>query len=117
MHRFPWFCFVAAVLLFIDVSTVLVGQQFDEQFELWPLDLKIQGTVIAGGGGEMPTAAIDRFKSELEKDQSRLSSFDFKTRPTSLNQNSQQNSTRLKRRLNSRWRPTRKKSRPRPLNH
>ncbi|MFK7765672.1 MAG: cyanophycinase [Mariniblastus sp.] len=38
-----------------------VGQTFDEQFELWPTDLKIGGTVIAGGGGELPEFAREYF--------------------------------------------------------
>lgn len=37
----------------------LSGQEFDESFELWPVDLKINGTVIAGGGSELPNQAAE----------------------------------------------------------
>lgn len=37
----------------------LPGQEFDESFELWPVELKINGTVIAGGGGELPKEAAE----------------------------------------------------------
>ena len=38
---------------------VLSGQEFDESFELWPVDLKINGTVITGGGSELPNQAAE----------------------------------------------------------
>ncbi len=39
----------------------VAAQPIDEQFDLWPVQLKINGTVIAGGGGTMPADAVDFF--------------------------------------------------------
>lgn len=41
------------------ICDCLSGQEFDESFELWPVDLKINGTVIAGGGSELPIQAAE----------------------------------------------------------
>lgn len=46
------------------------GQKFDEQFEHWPVDLKVGGTIIAGGGGEMPASALEMFLARAESDES-----------------------------------------------
>ena len=44
-----------------------LGQAFDEQFDTWPVDLKINGTIIAGGGLELPKAAKEYFLREANK--------------------------------------------------
>ncbi|MFT7644179.1 MAG: hypothetical protein ACI9G1_005945, partial [Pirellulaceae bacterium] len=38
---------VIAVCFLSTISAVAVAQKFDEKFDLWPLDLKINGTIIA----------------------------------------------------------------------
>tara|TARA_B110000495_G_scaffold196499_1_gene205421 strand:- start:1190 stop:2908 length:1719 start_codon:yes stop_codon:yes gene_type:complete len=53
---------IETVLLLFSVFVLcgsLPGQEFDESFELWPVDLKIKGTVIAGGGSELPKEAAE----------------------------------------------------------
>ena len=47
-------CLLFSVVAFCEG---LSGQEFDESFELWPVDLKINGTVLAGGGSELPEEA------------------------------------------------------------
>ena len=49
-------CLLFSVLALCDGVS---GQEFDESFELWPVDLKINGTVLAGGGSELPEAAAE----------------------------------------------------------
>ncbi len=50
---------VFLLLFMVACCTDLPGQEFDESFDLWPVDLKINGTVIAGGGNELPQAATE----------------------------------------------------------
>lgn len=50
------------------LSTSSVGQEFDEEFSTWPEKLKINGTVIAGGGGTLPEDAKDLFKRFCDRD-------------------------------------------------
>lgn len=59
--------FLFVIVVFI-CRSFAVAQQFDEQFDLWPVNLKINGTVIAGGGGELPADAIKIFVTAAEKD-------------------------------------------------
>lgn len=49
-------CLLFSVVAFCEG---LSGQEFDESFELWPVDLKINGTVLAGGGSELPEEAAE----------------------------------------------------------
>lgn len=49
----------------------LYGQSFDEKFDLWPVDLKIQGTIIACGGGEVPNDAINLVKRAASRKDSK----------------------------------------------
>lgn len=49
-------CLLFSVVAFCEG---LSGQEFDESFELWPVDLKINGTVLAGGGSELPEEAVE----------------------------------------------------------
>lgn len=56
-----------AVLLLISGS-LISAQEFDEQFALWPVDLKINGTVVAGGGGALPADAVEIFLVAAKKD-------------------------------------------------
>ena len=55
------------VALLLSSQTTLNAQQFDEQFDLWPVKLKINGTVIAGGGGQLPSDAFDIFLAAARK--------------------------------------------------
>ena len=50
------------------VCSPLSGQSFDEEFELWPVDLKIGGTIIACGSGEAPSQAIELLKNAASKE-------------------------------------------------
>ncbi len=72
MRRFPIALLFIAVQLSLATNCLLaqVTQKFDEQFELWPVDLKISGTIIVSGGGEMPESATDIFNSLTGKDPS-----------------------------------------------
>lgn len=67
MRRLQSFSFATIGFIVLGFSTAALAQQFDERFDLWPVDLKIQGTVIAGGGGSMPADAIGIFKAAVEK--------------------------------------------------
>ena len=68
MCRLRCWPFLSCVFLVLNVLTSGFAQEFDERFELWPVDLKIQGTVVAGGGGEMPSSAIEAFVAAARKD-------------------------------------------------
>lgn len=77
---------LTGLLVFLS-SVAVQAQRFDEKFELWPVDLKIQGTVIAGGGGEMPPAAGEMFSSLLDTPETRgvILRFEGATDPTNSN--------------------------------
>lgn len=49
------------VLAIVCLSSASWAQQFDEQFDLWPVQLKLNGTVILGGGGQLPEDAVKLF--------------------------------------------------------
>ncbi len=47
--------------LFVSSAFGQSAGSFDEDFNLWPVDLKIGGTIIAVGGSNVPTAAKETF--------------------------------------------------------
>ena len=57
------------IVVLLSSCAVVCGQQFDEQFDLWPINLKINGTVVAGGGGAMPSEAVKIFLAAAKDDQ------------------------------------------------
>lgn len=62
----PRFMLLASA--FLVLTTSVFGQSFDEDFNLWPVDLKINGQIIACGGGEVPTSAIGMLASASGKE-------------------------------------------------
>ena len=61
MNRFPPSFFVFTLLFSIGS---VGGQEFDESFDLWPVDLKIGGTILLANDGiqmEVVNSAISRF--------------------------------------------------------
>lgn len=53
---------IKAIFLLFSIVVIcdgLFAQEFDEPFELWPVNLKINGTVLAGGGNELPKEAAE----------------------------------------------------------
>ena len=61
-------CLLLLMLVLTLAAQDVVAQSFDEKFELWPVDLKIQGSVIAGGGGELPKEAAEAFMRSASKE-------------------------------------------------
>ena len=47
--------------LFVAPSSTLQGQSLNEDFSIWPVDLRINGTVMACTGPDMESSMIDRF--------------------------------------------------------
>ena len=61
-----WLVLLALVVL---PSSYAAAQSFEEDFSIWPLDLKVNGTVIACVGPEVDSAAVERFqKASGEKE-------------------------------------------------
>ncbi len=57
------FRFLSALLVFVSMQSALAhGQSFDEDFSIWPIDLKINGTVIVCSGPEVAPSVVDRFE-------------------------------------------------------
>ena len=52
---------VIALVLFVSSGLGQSADSFDEDFNIWPVDLKISGAIIAAGGSEIPTIAKETF--------------------------------------------------------
>ena len=50
---------VFLVFSWVAICDGLLAQEFDESFELWPVNLKISGTVLATGDSELPKEAAE----------------------------------------------------------
>lgn len=61
----PNFILLSAAIVLLSQS--IFGQSFDEDFNLWPVDLKINGTIVACGGGEIPAEVIALLVSSAKK--------------------------------------------------
>lgn len=48
------------------------AQKFEEDFSIWPLDLKVNGTVIACAGPEVDSSVVDAFKRATGKDDDQI---------------------------------------------
>jgi len=67
--RFQSHLVLTLAIATISVATpILFGQSFDERFEIWPTDLKISGTIIAGGGFDLPEEAKSIFLKAASKE-------------------------------------------------
>ena len=52
LKRYSYFCFV--LLHALVLASTSVGQTFDEKFDVWPVDLKINGRIIVDNGNIVP---------------------------------------------------------------
>lgn len=50
LKRYSPFCFI--LLLALVLASTSVGQTFDEKFDVWPVDLKINGRIIVDNGAQ-----------------------------------------------------------------
>lgn len=65
-RRVFWIVLFSMVVL---VPSLASTQTFDESFDLWPVDLKLNGTVVAGGGLQLPAKAQELFvRAAAEED-------------------------------------------------
>lgn len=65
--------FLASIVLLAFAATYpLAAQKFDEDFSIWPLDLKINGSVIACAGPAIDRSTIDLFKRSIEQETSKV---------------------------------------------
>ena len=64
--------FVVVLLYFLICPAVVLAQNFTENFELWPTDLKINGTVIASSGPKVDKKAVDVFVRSSGKDKAKV---------------------------------------------
>ena len=56
------FRFLSTFLVFVSLQAALSQEQsFDEDFSIWPIDLKINGTLIACSGPKVGPSVADRF--------------------------------------------------------
>jgi cyanophycinase len=72
MIRFRFMFAYLAVLLVGLIAGPAKSQTFDEDFDLWPVKLKIGGTIIAAGGSDVPLEALEYFEKAAGADEAQL---------------------------------------------
>jgi len=68
---------VFAFLIFCVPTPPAHAQTFDEDFHLWPVDLKINGTIIAIGGGKIPSELDEVILRYAGDDEAKIVTLNF----------------------------------------